>query len=591
MAYIHVQKLVLDEDGRIKSGSASVMESVYEPNKDGSKKGHSKHVQREKLGKIVWLSEDRRKGVFLSPTRGLVEYCADCDGFEEVQPEDERIQDLGLFPEPERHVCFGDAYLVLGAIHRCGYLRILRGLFSSEEEFQRLLAHIVGKLTKNGSKAPLDVRITNSFASYLLTSVPVQSLRTDTRFFEIMGTDSVKVRFFKSFVDMMKRVHPGFGKACYVDTTPLPNSIENNPFNALSSHGVDSVGVMSRLAFIIDSATGLPIWFEIIPGNRLDFTTLRKEMEDVEETLGIVLESFVLDAGYVCREMVEVFDVEEAVRKGGKTMVARMPAKRGYPFKELYEGSKNLFGNGKYAFAREGHHYFGIRREVTVFDKRIYAYVYLDKNNAAYRFGKWLTSSENREEFESLTDKEKTWRSYKDGFFVLLSNIEEDPDDMLDRYFGRMTIEVSFKTIKEYLELLPLCKWSDVTVKGKILCDVIAHICYSELRSCASKADMSVPEMLGVGQGVACLRKNNGFIVVDQPNRQAKAAYAACGLAVPSNFSLDSYSIELELRCSHTFARIVGLFRRCPRNCGVKGFSLLSSRGCARLPGRRPSTG
>lgn len=321
---------------------------------------------------------------------------------------------------------------------------------------------------------------------------------------------------------------------------------------------MDSVGVMSRLAFIIDSATGLPIWFEIIPGNRLDFTTLRKEMEDVEETLGIVLESFVLDAGYVCREMVEVFDIEEAVRKGGRTMVARMPAKRGYPFKELYEGSKNLFGNGKYAFAREGHHYFGIRREVTVFDKRIYAYVYLDKNNAAYRFGKWLTSSENREEFESLTDKEKTWRSYKDGFFVLLSNIEEDPDDMLDRYFGRMTIEVSFKTIKEYLELLPLCKWSDVTVKGKILVDVIAHICYSELRSCASKADMSVPEMLGVGQGVACLRKNNGFIVVDQPNRQAKAAYAACGLAVPSNFSLDSYSIELELRCSHTFARIVG---------------------------------
>lgn len=559
MVYIHVQKLVLDEDGKIRSGSASVMESVYEPNKDGSKKGHSKHVQREKLGKVVWLSEDRRKGVFLSPTRGLVEYCADCDGFEEVQPEDERIRGLGLFPEPERHVCFGDAYLVLGAIHRCGYLRILRGLFSSEEEFQRLLAHMVGKLTKNGSKAPLDVRIANSFASYLLPSVPIHSLRADTRFFEIMGADRVKVRFFKSFVDMMRRIHPGFGKACYVDTTPLPNSIENNPFNALSSHGTDSVGVMSRLAFIIDSATGLPIWFEIIPGNRLDFTTLRKETEDVAETLEIELESFVLDAGYVCREMVEAFDIEEADRDGGKTMVARMPAKRGYPFKELYDSSKNLFGNGKYAFAREGHHYFGIRREVTVFDRRIYAYVYLDKNNAAYRFGKWLTNSDNREEFESLTDKEKTWRSYRDGFFVLLSNMEEDPDEMLERYFGRMTIEVSFKTIKEYLELLPLCKWSDTTVKGKILCDVMAHICYSELRSCASKADMSVPEMLGVGQGVACLRKNNGFIVVDQPNRQAKAAYAACGLAAPSNFSLDSYSIELGLRCSHTFVCIVGL--------------------------------
>ncbi len=110
-----------------------------------------------------------------------------------------------------------------------------------------------------------------------------------------------------------------------------------------------------------------------------------------------------------------------------------------------------------------------------------------------------------------------------------------------------MTIEVGFKTIKEYLELLPLCKWSDVTVKGKILCDVIAHICYSELRSCAAKAGMSVPEMLGVGQGVSCLRKDNGFVVVDQPNRQAKAAYAACGLAIPSNFSLEDYAIDVGL--------------------------------------------
>ncbi len=548
----------LDGDGKIVSGSASVMESVYVPNKDGGKKGHSKHVQREKLGKVVWLSEDRRKGVFLSPTRGLVEYCADCDGFEEVQPEDDRVRGLDLFPEPERHVSFGDAYLVLGTLHRCGYMRLLRGLFSSDEEFQRLLAHIVGKLTKNGCRAPLDVRTTNSFASYLVPSVPVQSLRSDTRFFEIMGADGTKVRFFKSFVDTMKRIVPGFGKACYVDTTPLPNSIENNPFNALSSHGTDSVGVMSRLAFIIDSVTGLPIWFEIIPGNRLDFTTLGKEMKDVEETLGIKLESFVLDAGYVCREMIENFDIEEGLREGGRTMAARMPAKKGYPFKELYTGARNLFGNGKYAFAREGHHYFGIRREVEVFEKKVYAYVYLDKNNASYRFGKWLSDPENRAEFDSMTDRDKTWRMHKDGFFVLVSNIKEEPDGMLDRYFGRMAIEVSFKTIKEYLELLPLCKWSDVTVKGKILCDVIAHVCYSELRKCARKAGMSVPEMLGVGQGVSCLRTGNGFVIVDQPNRQAKAAYGACGLAIPSNFSLEDYAIEMGFRCSHTFTRNVG---------------------------------
>lgn len=142
---------------------------------------------------------------------------------------------------------------------------------------------------------------------------------------------------------------------------------------------------------------------------------------------------------------------------------------------------------------------------------------------------------------------------------MLVSNIEDEPDKMLDRYFGRMDIEAAFKTIEAYLELLPLCKWTDTTVKGKILCDVIARICYSEIRSCALKANMSVPEMLGVGQGLSCFRTDKGFVVVDQPNRQAKAAYAACGLAVPSNFSLEDYAIEMGLRCSHTFARIVDL--------------------------------
>lgn len=543
MTYIHLQKVTYDTDGKIKSGSAAVMESVYAPNPDGGKKGHSKHVQREKLGKVLWLSEDKRKGIFMSPTRGLIEYCADCDAFEEVEPEDERIEGLGLYPEPARHVSFGDSYLVLGILHESGYLALLHTVFSSDEGFQRVLAHIVGKLVKNGSRAPLDIRTENSFTSYLIPSVSRSTLRSDTRFFDMMGDDRTKVQFFSAFVKMMRKIIPDFGRGCYIDTTPLPNCITDNPFNELSSHGVDSVGVMSRLAFIVDSITGIPIWFEIIPGNRLDFTTLDKEIADVKEILDITLEEFVLDAGYVCRNMIETFDIEESRKENGKKMIARMPAKKGYPFQEMYRHSKDKFGNGKYAFVREGHHYFGIRKEVTVFDHTVYAYVYLDKNNAAQHFAGWLP--EHQEEFDAMTDKDKTWRGYKDGFFVLISNIDSTPEDILEQYFGRMTIEVGFKTIKEYLELLPLCKWSEKTVKGKILCDVICHIFYSRIRGYALGAKMSVPEMLGAGQGLSCLRRSDGSILVDQPNKQVKAAYAACDIAVPSSFMLEDYVIEM----------------------------------------------
>ena len=77
MSFIKVQKLVRNVDGSVRSGSAVIMDVVYV--KDG--KYHSKQVQREKLGKIVSLDLSKRRGVFMSPTRGLVAYDVDEDRF------------------------------------------------------------------------------------------------------------------------------------------------------------------------------------------------------------------------------------------------------------------------------------------------------------------------------------------------------------------------------------------------------------------------------------------------------------------------------------------------------------------------------
>ena len=42
--------------------------------------------------------------------------------------------------------------------------------------------------------------------------------------------------------------------------------------------------------------------------------------------------------------------------------------------------------------------------------------------------------------------------------------------------FLRTNIETVFKTDKEYLKLLPLCKWSDIAVRGKIFTDIVNSI-------------------------------------------------------------------------------------------------------------------
>lgn len=80
MGFIKAQKVVRDENGNIVSGSASIVDTIY--CNYGSY--HSKQQVRERLGKVIYLSKDKKSGIFLSPTRGLVQYEAASDTFSPV---------------------------------------------------------------------------------------------------------------------------------------------------------------------------------------------------------------------------------------------------------------------------------------------------------------------------------------------------------------------------------------------------------------------------------------------------------------------------------------------------------------------------
>ncbi len=68
MSYIRAQFVERDESGRIIKGSAAICEA--------GKKSHSVQKQVERLGKVIWLSDDGKSGIFLSKTRlGGVQFC------------------------------------------------------------------------------------------------------------------------------------------------------------------------------------------------------------------------------------------------------------------------------------------------------------------------------------------------------------------------------------------------------------------------------------------------------------------------------------------------------------------------------------
>ena len=100
MAFIKIQNLEVDKNGAVTRGTASIVDVLYVP----GGKYHSKQQSRERLGKIISLSEDRKSGVFLSPTRGLVKYNSTTDTFSSVEKEDQRVKNRPeVLPQTEVH--------------------------------------------------------------------------------------------------------------------------------------------------------------------------------------------------------------------------------------------------------------------------------------------------------------------------------------------------------------------------------------------------------------------------------------------------------------------------------------------------------
>ena len=127
----------------------------------------------------------------------------------------------------------------------------------------------------------------------------------------------------------------------------------------------------------------------------------------------------------------------------------------------------------------------------------------------------------------------------KYGYFILISNQETTPEILLSDYFGRTEIETIFKTSKEYLRLLPLSKWTDQTVRGKILHDVLDTIITLLLRKELAQSGISLSELFGKTRSLMCFRNSSGMVTTETPNKKVKEYYAMFHQDIPSHLQID----------------------------------------------------
>lgn len=125
----------------------------------------------------------------------------------------------------------------------------------------------------------------------------------------------------------------------------------------------------------------------------------------MRECLEITIDGYILDADYLTKKFMQarfseagtgqvsvtadspLSDVErEAIAEerrktgffGGTSVIGKMPACKGYPYKPLCHKVKNRINSAKKMFRAKDHTYLGIRLKVALFRTSSYAYVYVD---------------------------------------------------------------------------------------------------------------------------------------------------------------------------------------------------------------------
>ena len=550
--FIKYQKIVRNDVGNIVSGSASLLRSSYKPSKDGNhRKSHSKESLVEKLGKVIWISPvDRGQAIFLSPTRGLVSYDLSEDVFTPVEPTDPRLNGTKAATQPSRlHTNFGIPYLFFSEMEKTPYMNVLRSAFTDQKLYKKALAHLAHGCLRNGSNIKCGEFLSESCLSYLVDGIPTSTLDCDTAYFTALSDDNLKVQYFRHMIAEMRKENPEFGKCCYADSTPLPGKAENNPFNALSSHGTGGAVLQCRLILILDIQTSIPVWFEIIPSNLLDKCTILSIASDIQATLGIEIDMYDLDAGYARAELFELFNrnnstyVDDQKTCRNHTVLVRMPAANGYPRDELYLESKPFFHDPDYEFDYESHTFFGRRCEINLFGYPEYAFVFVDQTQAQDLLRGWRVR--HIDEWEGLSKSAKEWYRVKDGFFVLVGNKDQSPKQAIVEYRGRADIEGFFKDEKTYLRILPLAKWTKETVTGKILHDIIETTIYRAFRKRMAPLEISMSSLLVCMNSWECVRVSDEMIEIKTPNTQVRGIMEKLGYTTPAHINLNDLRKEL----------------------------------------------
>jgi transposase len=247
------------------------------------------------------------------------------------------------------------------------------------------------------------------------------------------------------------------------------------------------------LGLLVDT-DGIPLGFEVFPGNTVEGKTLTLIMEKMRSKFCVRRFIFVADRGLLSKDNLDTIRAEQ-----GEFIVGMRIGNLGNKRPELYDRSKfKAVSDGFELFETEFEDDRGVitwskeraerdrktREDILrkirakLESKKVTAKTFVSNSNYRY-FLKGLDKDDPSPELdpEKIANAEK-----KDGFFAIITNIKDKSSlELFQQYKELWRIEDTFGELKGTLKARPVFHWTDHRIVGHLTMCFIALLCEAHI--------------------------------------------------------------------------------------------------------------
>lgn len=513
----------------IYSGSAKQYASAARTVREGKRT----RIETTYLGRVV----DREAGVYSSRERGYFTFDASTgeygpvpDGWDVPATEgtDGRSRELSHMLD------FGDAFALDSFLWATGMMGVVDavGVANADTLHAMLLFYMLSTMANCDAGTWFE----GSIAGLMYPGASMSSQRVSD-FLAALGEPERQLAFQTAWIEFVHGKYKRDG-GILIDSTGLPNSV-HFPLTCVSRHN-GKVGTEVRLIIVVQRTTGLPIFYQAVPGNVVDVSTLERVLLHLE-SLGVDVDLCIIDAGYESGPNLDLFYGEDhTCRTGYITRLSSDDANL------LDVASKRLAGIRK---EENLVHYqdrclFMVREEVMVGkskDNPAWLYLGVDCSREADEQRKLM----RRAKTDGLSDAEIVLRLEREGVFAVISGRPLSCEEVLPAYYQRQAAEQIFDFAKNYTKMLPLRTHTVETFQGHLLLSYMATCAVKMVQMRMREASLTLGSRFQGLRNQKC-RVYKSKVVTDVPQRYARESYKALGVECPAAIPISGGRLLLD---------------------------------------------